>query len=32
MITHVMPLADAPKGYDIFVNKQDDCVKVVLKP
>jgi threonine dehydrogenase-like Zn-dependent dehydrogenase len=32
VITHQMPLSDAPKGYDIFLNKQDECVKVVLKP
>jgi threonine dehydrogenase-like Zn-dependent dehydrogenase len=32
VITHRMRLDDAPKGYDIFVNKEDDCVKVVLKP
>ena len=32
VITHRMPLTDAPKGYDIFVNKQDECVKVILKP
>jgi len=30
VITHRMPLADAPKGYDIFVNKEDNCEKVVL--
>jgi len=27
-----MTLDQAPKGYDLFLNKQDDCVKVVLKP
>ena len=32
VITHRMPLSDAPKGYDIFTNKQDDCIKIVLKP
>jgi threonine dehydrogenase-like Zn-dependent dehydrogenase len=31
VITHSMRLDDAPEGYDIFLNKQDDCVKVVLK-
>jgi threonine dehydrogenase-like Zn-dependent dehydrogenase len=30
VITHRMPLEDAPRGYDIFKNKEDDCVKVVL--
>jgi threonine dehydrogenase-like Zn-dependent dehydrogenase len=32
IVTHRMPLADAPRGYDLFLNKQDECVKVVLKP
>ena len=32
VITHPMPLDDAPKGYEMFVNKEDDCEKVVLKP
>jgi threonine dehydrogenase-like Zn-dependent dehydrogenase len=32
VITHTLRLDDAPKGYDIFLNKEDDCVKVVLKP
>lgn len=32
LITHRLPLDEAPHGYDIFKNKQDECVKVVLKP
>jgi threonine dehydrogenase-like Zn-dependent dehydrogenase len=32
IITHEMPLAEAPEGYRKFRDKQDDCVKVVLKP
>jgi threonine dehydrogenase-like Zn-dependent dehydrogenase len=32
LITHRMPLADAPKGYDLFETKQDDCIKVVMSP
>jgi threonine dehydrogenase-like Zn-dependent dehydrogenase len=32
IITHRMKLSDAPKGFDIFVNKEDECVKVVLTP
>jgi len=32
IITHQMPLHEAPQGYEIFKNKLDDCVKVVLKP
>jgi threonine dehydrogenase-like Zn-dependent dehydrogenase len=31
VITHTLPLADAPRGYEMFVNKDDDCEKVVLK-
>ncbi len=31
IITHTMPLDDAPKGYDLFKNKLDNCEKVVLK-
>ncbi|MGI4884227.1 MAG: zinc-dependent alcohol dehydrogenase [Janthinobacterium lividum] len=32
IITHHLPLADAAHGYDIFRNKKENCVKVVLKP
>lgn len=32
VITHKMKLEDAPKGYEIFKNKKDNCIKVVLKP
>jgi threonine dehydrogenase-like Zn-dependent dehydrogenase len=32
IITHTLRLEDAPHGYDIMKNKQEDCVKVVLKP
>lgn len=32
IITHKLPLSEASHAYDIFKNKQDDCVKVVLKP
>ena len=32
VITHRMSLDDAPEGYETFKNKQDECVKVVLKP
>ncbi|MBP2311174.1 zinc-dependent alcohol dehydrogenase [Azospirillum soli] len=31
IITHRMPLNDGPNGYAIFNDKQDDCMKVVLK-
>jgi threonine dehydrogenase-like Zn-dependent dehydrogenase len=32
VITHRLPLTEAPHGYDIFKHKQDRCEKVVLKP
>jgi threonine dehydrogenase-like Zn-dependent dehydrogenase len=32
IITHTLPLEQAPHGYDIFKHKQDNCEKVVLKP
>ena len=32
VITHRMSLDDAPHGYEIFNNKQDNCLKVVLTP
>jgi threonine dehydrogenase-like Zn-dependent dehydrogenase len=31
VITHRMPLHDAPRGFDMFLNKQDNCEKIVLK-
>jgi threonine dehydrogenase-like Zn-dependent dehydrogenase len=30
VITHRLKLSDAPKGYEIFMNKQDGCEKVVM--
>ncbi len=32
VITHELPLAEAPRGYEMFRKKQDNCEKVVLKP
>src|SRR3982751_152062 len=32
VVTHRMSLDDAPRAYDMFKNKQDNCIKVVLKP
>ncbi|MBV9172253.1 MAG: glutathione-dependent formaldehyde dehydrogenase [Chloroflexi bacterium] len=32
VVTHRMPLEDAPRGYRMFRDKQDECLKVVLKP
>ena len=31
VITHRLPLAEAARGFDIFMKKQDHCEKVVLK-
>src|SRR3954470_16340675 len=31
VITHRLPLEQAAKGFEMFVNKTDDCEKVVLK-
>ncbi|MGC5285275.1 zinc-dependent alcohol dehydrogenase [Micromonospora sp. DT231] len=30
IVSHRLPLRDAPKGYKIFQKKQDDCTKVLL--
>jgi threonine dehydrogenase-like Zn-dependent dehydrogenase len=32
VITHRMPLDDAARGYRMFRDKEDECVKVVLRP
>ena len=32
VISHVLPLEDAPYTYRMFRDKQDGCTKVVLKP
>ena len=32
VISHHMSIDDAPKGYKMFRNKEDNCTKVVLKP
>ncbi|MGR6763009.1 zinc-dependent alcohol dehydrogenase [Paenibacillus sp. T2-29] len=32
VVTHVIPLSDAKRGYEIFDTRQDNCIKVVLKP
>ncbi|HEY1190387.1 MAG TPA: hypothetical protein VGE74_22325 [Gemmata sp.] len=32
LITHRLPLADAPRAHKTFRDKQDGCIKVVLKP
>jgi threonine dehydrogenase-like Zn-dependent dehydrogenase len=32
VVTHRMSLDEAPQAYDTFLNKEDECIKVVLKP
>ena len=32
IVTHTMPLSGAPRGYDIFTNRTENCIKVLLKP
>jgi threonine dehydrogenase-like Zn-dependent dehydrogenase len=32
IVTHRIPLAEAARGYELFKNKEDSCLKVVLKP
>jgi threonine dehydrogenase-like Zn-dependent dehydrogenase len=32
VITHRMTLDDAPRGYAMFRDKEDECIKVVMRP
>jgi threonine dehydrogenase-like Zn-dependent dehydrogenase len=32
VVTHRMRLEDAPAAYALFMNKQDECMKVMLTP
>jgi threonine dehydrogenase-like Zn-dependent dehydrogenase len=32
IISHRVKLSDGPKAYEIFSNKQDNCIKVVMRP
>jgi len=32
IITHILKLEEAEKGYHLFNKKEDDCIKVILKP
>jgi threonine dehydrogenase-like Zn-dependent dehydrogenase len=32
VVTHRIPLSEAPHGYKIFREKQDGCIKIVLDP
>jgi threonine dehydrogenase-like Zn-dependent dehydrogenase len=31
VITHTLPLSEAPRGYEMFLHKRDNCEKVILK-
>ena len=32
LVTHRLPLEEAPRAYEMFKHKEDGCIKVVLKP
>jgi len=32
LATHVMPLAKAPHGYELFKNRKDGCIRAVFEP
>jgi threonine dehydrogenase-like Zn-dependent dehydrogenase len=32
VISHHVPLEEAPRAYEMFKHKLDNCTKVVLKP
>lgn len=32
VVTHNLPLSEAPRGYRMFHEKKDGCIKIVLKP
>ena len=32
MATHTMPLSESPRGYELFKEKQDGCVRAVFVP
>jgi threonine dehydrogenase-like Zn-dependent dehydrogenase len=32
VVTHTLRLEDAPSAYETFKNKEDECIKVILKP
>lgn len=32
LATHVLPLGEGPRGYELFKTKQDDCVRAVFRP
>jgi threonine dehydrogenase-like Zn-dependent dehydrogenase len=32
LMSHVMPLSEFDKAFKMFAEKEDNCMKVVLKP
>ena len=32
LATHVMPLSEGPRGYQLFTNKEEGCVRAVFRP
>ena len=32
LVTHKLPLDEAPHGYEIFQKKEDGAIKVMLQP
>jgi len=32
VVTHQLPLEEAAEGYKMFRDKEDECIKIVLKP
>ena len=32
IVSHTLPLAQAPQGFRMFRDKQDSCIKIILKP
>lgn len=32
LFSHHMPLSDAPRGYEIFDKKEENVLKIILKP
>jgi threonine dehydrogenase-like Zn-dependent dehydrogenase len=32
LATHTLPLEDGPRGYEMFKEKQDGCLRVVFTP
>jgi threonine dehydrogenase-like Zn-dependent dehydrogenase len=32
LMTHPLPLDEGPRGYDLFKNKKDNCIRSVFQP